>query len=130
MEELSILTAFSDNYLKVHPNVTVEQFRSVKLVDYIRRTTQLDERIASYLPEGSAWKEVIEGNTLAYFQKIKKLSELADDPRIEFICEIGTPLRTTHEPSLATPTLLLITQPLHLFLKILTPQVLIRGIVR
>ena len=127
MEELPILTAFSDNYLKVHPNVTVEQFRSVKLVDYIRRTTQLDERIASYLPEGSAWKEVIEGNTLAYFQKIKKLNELADDPRIEFICEIGTPLRTTDGP-LSAPSLL-VTQPLHLFL-ILTLQVLIRGIVR
>ena len=92
MEEVSILTSFSDSYFKVHQNITREQFRSVKLVEYIRRTTQLDDRIASYLPEGSAWKEVIEGNTLAYFQKFKKLNELADDPRVELICEIGTHL--------------------------------------
>ena len=83
MEEVSILGGFSDAYLKFHVNVTIEQIRSVKLVEYLRRTTILDEKIASFDPQGSAWKQVIEGNTLAYFQKIKKLSELADDPRVE-----------------------------------------------
>ena len=64
MEELAILGGFSGSYLNMHSNFTLEQIRSVKLVEYIKRTTQLDERIASYLPEEMAWKEVIEGNTL------------------------------------------------------------------
>ena len=89
MAEVSILSGFSDAYTTLHPNITIEQVRSVKLVEYVRRTTLLDDMIASRGSHLSEWKQAIEGNTLAYFQKIQKLSELADDPRVETICEIG-----------------------------------------
>jgi hypothetical protein len=35
------------------------------------------------------WADVIEGHTFSFYDKIKRLSKLADDPRVTTICEIG-----------------------------------------
>jgi hypothetical protein len=35
------------------------------------------------------WEGVIEGNSFGYYEKIKALSKIADDPRVTTICEIG-----------------------------------------
>jgi hypothetical protein len=35
------------------------------------------------------WNDVIEGHSFGFYDKIKKLSKLADDPRVTTICEIG-----------------------------------------
>ena len=67
--------------------------RSLKMVDYFLHVSPLDEAIALKHPGGQLWKsyqnEILEGNSLGFFSKIQALSELADDPRVETICEIG-----------------------------------------
>jgi hypothetical protein len=84
------MSTFAADYIaNVDPTATVEQIRSIKIVEYLRRTVMLDDVIAQLHPNGTLWKDNIEGNTLAYFDKVKKMSELADDPRVETICEIG-----------------------------------------
>jgi hypothetical protein len=35
------------------------------------------------------WEGVIEGHTFVFYEKIKALSKIADDPRVTTICEIG-----------------------------------------
>ena len=35
------------------------------------------------------WKGIIEGHSFLYYDKIRTFSELADDPRVSTICEIG-----------------------------------------
>jgi hypothetical protein len=35
------------------------------------------------------WTDAIEGHTFVYYEKIKALSKIADDPRVTTICEIG-----------------------------------------
>ena len=35
------------------------------------------------------WNDVIEGHTFGFYEKIKALSKIADDPRVTTICEIG-----------------------------------------
>jgi hypothetical protein len=67
--------------------------RSLKMVDYFLHVAPLDEAIALKHPGGQRWKsygnEILEGNSLSFFSKIEALSALADDDRVDTICEIG-----------------------------------------
>jgi len=64
--------------------------RSVKLANYFRRTALLDEFVGAMLNDTSlSFKRNMEGHTQSFFEKVKKMQELADDARVHTICEIG-----------------------------------------
>ena len=87
--EIDVIQNFAETSLRDHPLLTASAVRSIKVAEFFRRTAVLDTGIAAHHPNGSDWKRRIEGNTLAYYHKITRLSELADDSRVQTICEIG-----------------------------------------
>jgi tRNA G46 methylase TrmB len=61
--------------------------RNIKMRDTYRAVNALKSKISKV--HGADWENEIEGNTLGYHEKYEKMSELADDPRVNTICEIG-----------------------------------------
>jgi hypothetical protein len=54
---------------------------SYKAVDIITNNTMI--------PMAAEWQKGVEGNSFAYSAKVRMLQEIADDPRIVRICEVG-----------------------------------------
>lgn len=66
---------------------TIIQTRSVKLVTLFKMATDVDN-IVKNLSDIKSWTTQ-EGDTMLYFEKLELMQELADDPSVETICEIG-----------------------------------------
>ena len=89
-----ILESHSDVALSLYPNIDLEHIRSVKVARTYMQSETLTNDVAAILG-AAAWeqcwaaKRQPERNVLNYFYKMWKLSELADDVRVQTICSIG-----------------------------------------
>jgi hypothetical protein len=70
---------------------TGDAIRSVKMVQASFYLTDIVNHIDNnqIIPVPSNWKLNVEGHTFMFEGKKRLLQELADDPRVESICEIG-----------------------------------------
>jgi hypothetical protein len=66
-----------------------QKSRSMKLVEFYKAIVPLENEISTILEDNGVWKSSVEGHTLWFPEKIKLMQDLADDPRISTICEIG-----------------------------------------
>lgn len=68
-----------------------EAIRSVKMYLASYHMKEIIEHIDKnqIIPVPSDWKLNVEGHTFMFQGKIRLMQELADDPRVESICEIG-----------------------------------------
>lgn len=65
--------------------------RSFKMVEFLKTSVVLNDRIGTIL-DSPSWMtdQELEGNSRDSFHKSKILQDMADDDRVETICEIGT----------------------------------------
>lgn len=68
---------------------TIEQLRSVKLSEYYRSANLLNSGIDRAVDQRWDWRIALEGNSLGAFNKTALLARLADDARVQTICEVG-----------------------------------------
>ena len=89
-----ILESHSDVALSLYPYIDLEHIRSVKVAHTYMQIEKLTNDVAATLGP-AAWQQCMtangqpERNVLNYFYKMWKLSELADDVRVQTICGIG-----------------------------------------
>jgi hypothetical protein len=84
--EDEVVKSFTADVLSQY-NTTRENVQSIKLAEIYSAINILNKRIGEIA--GTDWAKIIEGNTMAYYDKMRKLSEVADDRRVLNICEIG-----------------------------------------
>ena len=88
-QEAIMRDSFAQDYLREFPESSLHHVRMVKVTAFMQATHDLDNAIASMHREGKNWKHSIEGHSMSFPDKVLKLSEMADDPRVDVICEIG-----------------------------------------
>lgn len=82
-----IASACPENVTSTCPSKLTEAIRSIKLYNYFAHMLEMEDAMGKHF--GSNWKDVLEGHSAYYFDKIKILQEYVDDERVEVICEIG-----------------------------------------
>ena len=88
-QEVLMLDMFAQDYVRLHPETSMHRVRMVKVTTFMQTTHKMDSAIAAMHMQKDQWKHDIEGHIMSFPDKVVKLSELADDPRVDVICEIG-----------------------------------------
>ena len=97
--ERNVLSVLAHDILREDPegkNITIDTIRSIKVAMFFKRAGILrdvsvtdNNANATYPFEQITIEHEADRNIMTYFDKVWFLSELADDPKMKNICEIG-----------------------------------------